>query len=41
MDDYILKDMTKVLNGNKDISSLNFVDNNLSYKYIVKLDYNY
>ena len=37
MDDYILKDMTKVLNGNKDISSLNFVDNNLSYKYIVKL----
>ena len=37
LDDYILKDVTKVLNGSKDISSVNFVDNNLSYKYIIKL----
>jgi Ran GTPase-activating protein (RanGAP) involved in mRNA processing and transport len=36
LDDYILKDMSKVLNSNKDISSINFVDNNLSYKYIIK-----
>ena len=36
LDDYILKDLIKIMNNNKDVISLNFVDNNLSYKYIIK-----
>ena len=38
LDDYILKDLISILDKdkNKDIVSLNFVDNNLCYHYIIK-----